>query len=399
MMRGKNTEMNIRRSAAVLICLPILLLPLGIRAEEEAQPDSAAQEPVIVSSGESEGAETGDAEDPGAEGTSLETALSSARAVFLNHLELWYQDVRDEALALPNETYRDLAEHAEDYKTFESVLNAAMARAMMSCMADLSTSFREMDLQILGFELPSDRIGWKRLAAIIRSYRDRTPEAVLSCFSLSLVPNESRESYKLCIGYEGLDGAYPAGTRKQVMNAKFCTAYLNTVYDDSGTEKPVLRDSLPEDYVSKLIHPVPGGLIKNGWRLPRSNATRYHMGTDIKVNSRTRIRSVTDGTVLYRGYLDIPGNYVVIRDPEGYEYHYYHMFNLSKYVKEGDTVRKGDIIGLVGNTGNSVANHLHLAIITPEPEYRYLNPYDIFLQAGLNPIRIDEEAAEEPEEE
>ena len=54
-------------------------------------------------------------------------------------------------------------------------------------------------------------------------------------------------------------------------------------------------------------------------------------------------------------------------------------------VKEGDTVRQGDVIGRVGNTGNSAANHLHLTIVTPDG--RYVNPYDLFLIAGITPIR------------
>ncbi|MEG1524256.1 MAG: M23 family metallopeptidase [Clostridia bacterium] len=108
---------------------------------------------------------------------------------------------------------------------------------------------------------------------------------------------------------------------------------------------------------------------------------------DILANRRTQILSATDGVVQYIGYMAIPGNYVVVSDPYGYEYHYYHMFEQSKFVKPGDIVKQGDAIGLVGNTGNSAANHLHLTIITPE--HAYVNPYDLYVQAGIGPIKPD----------
>ena len=140
----------------------------------------------------------------------------------------------------------------------------------------------------------------------------------------------------------------------------------------------------PQEYLKTIIHPVKGGEIKNGWYDPRSHRTRLHMGTDIKMRAKTPILSMTDGVVLYIGYLPIPGNYVIIQDPYGYVYHYYHMFVMTTSIKEGDKVKQGEQIGIVGSTGNSVAYHLHLGIVTPEG--KYVNPYDLFVQAGIGPI-------------
>jgi len=83
--------------------------------------------------------------------------------------------------------------------------------------------------------------------------------------------------------------------------------------------------------------------------------------------------------------MDIPGNFVVVRDRYGFDYHYYHMVEESKEVVEGQIVKQGDVIGLVGNTGNSASDHLHLAVISPEDTY--INPYDMFLEAGIGPIK------------
>jgi len=177
------------------------------------------------------------------------------------------------------------------------------------------------------------------------------------------------------------------GSRDQLMEAKLALAYLNTIYDDSGALAPVEEAVYPAEFLASLAHPLPKRTIKNGWCDPRASRTRLHMGTDILAPARSSIHAVTDGVVLYIGYLAIPGNYVIIRDPLGYEYHYYHLNEITTYVTEGESVTQGQVIGRVGDTGNSAAYHLHLGIVTPT--YAYLNPYDVFEQAGIGPIRPD----------
>ncbi len=373
-------------SATALCCLPILLFHSVSSAVNDLDPsitDSGSIDTTDIA------ADQNDLEDLLPELDPVQAIRDKVGESFLEHIRNWFSSRSEEILSLKTDNYSDLAQNAHAYQELMDSLQKEFVLFVQKCMSDLSFEFRERNIPLLGYDIKADSFSWKRLAAICRSFREKTPEALYACFLIELSGNAGGSGYRFTVSYIGLDAMRAVGSRKAVMNAKFCTAYLNSVYDENGKEIPAEQDSLPEEYVSELIHPVPGGMIKNGWRLPRSNATRYHMGTDIKVNARTRIRSVTEGIVLYKGFMDIPGNYVVIRDPQGYEYHYYHMFNLSKFVKEGDSVKKGQVIGLVGNTGNSVANHLHLAIISPEPEYRYLNPYDIFLQAGLTPIRID----------
>ena len=56
------------------------------------------------------------------------------------------------------------------------------------------------------------------------------------------------------------------------------------------------------------------------------------------------------------------GNYVYIETPDGYRWRYQHMTKGSVTVKTGDSVKKGQIIGYMGNTGNSTGRHLHLDV-------------------------------------
>ncbi len=65
------------------------------------------------------------------------------------------------------------------------------------------------------------------------------------------------------------------------------------------------------------------------------------------------------------GRLDIrpnAGNYVMIQAKEGYIVFLAHLRNHSICLSEGDTVRQGDIIGQVGNSGNSSMPHLHMKL-------------------------------------
>jgi len=88
---------------------------------------------------------------------------------------------------------------------------------------------------------------------------------------------------------------------------------------------------------------------------------RMHKGIDIAAPEGTPIRAAEDGVVIYsgnglRGY----GNVVIIEHRGGFSTVYAH--NSVNLVKEGDKVRKGDIIAKVGSTGRSTGPHLHFEI-------------------------------------
>lgn len=115
---------------------------------------------------------------------------------------------------------------------------------------------------------------------------------------------------------------------------------------------------LPDSFVINLRHfcmPTPSRVVTSNFG---SRWGRQHKGLDIKVYIGDTIRSAFNGKVRIvkyerRGY----GNYVVIRHPNGLETIYGH---LSKHlVKENQTVRAGEPIGLGGNTGRSTGSHLH----------------------------------------
>lgn len=279
--------------------------------------------------------------------------------------------------------YDSYAQNVSAFTALAEGINLAMQTASADCMRSISRDLRAAQIPLSAEGQPQVHLGWRECAALYYIYGERMTDAIASSVSVEREGN----------AYTGVRLSWPnptfedlagKGTHDELVEAVMALDYFNTVYLDDGSVAPLSTYTFPHDYLKTIIHPVAGGLIKNGWYDPRSHRTRLHMGTDIKRRVKTPILSMTDGVVKYVGYLPIPGYYVMIQDPFGYTYHYYHMFELSTFVKEGDTVKQGQQIGIVGSTGNSAAYHLHLGVVTPEG--KYVNPYDLFVQAGIGPI-------------
>ena len=88
---------------------------------------------------------------------------------------------------------------------------------------------------------------------------------------------------------------------------------------------------------------------------------KRHQGLDIKASEGTPIRSIYDGTVTYsgnklRGY----GNMVLIKHNEDYSSVYAH--NRINLVREGESIKKGQVIAEAGATGWAEVTHLHFEI-------------------------------------
>ncbi|GHU58608.1 peptidase M24 [Clostridia bacterium] len=107
-----------------------------------------------------------------------------------------------------------------------------------------------------------------------------------------------------------------------------------------------------------------------GYRVhPISGDKNYHKGVDIALPTGTPIHTGQDGTVTFAGYSGDYGNVVIIENDKGLTSKYAHCDTLNVIV--GQTVKTGDIIATVGNTGSSTGSHLHLEILK---NGQYLNP-------------------------
>jgi murein DD-endopeptidase MepM/ murein hydrolase activator NlpD len=89
-------------------------------------------------------------------------------------------------------------------------------------------------------------------------------------------------------------------------------------------------------------------------------AQRPHFGLDYRVPTGTPVAAMNDGTILLARFLYFEGNCVVIDHGQGLLTLYFHMSELK--VKEGDPVKRGQLIGLSGGTGRATGPHLHVAV-------------------------------------
>lgn len=101
-----------------------------------------------------------------------------------------------------------------------------------------------------------------------------------------------------------------------------------------------------------------------GWNPPLGDCAHFHDGIDIANGSGTAIRAPYDGVVVFVGwnpYESDPAFLVVMAHAGGYDSTFAHL--LPRYaVRKGQVVRKGTLIGYMGNTGNSTGTHLHWEI-------------------------------------
>ena len=111
-----------------------------------------------------------------------------------------------------------------------------------------------------------------------------------------------------------------------------------------------------------LGKPVPGSISSRyGYRSdPLIHKRAFHSGVDFRGKTGERIFVTANGTVKRATYNKGLGNYILITHGNDYETLYGHMKKL--LVKKGDTVKRGQPIGLVGSTGRSTGSHLHYEI-------------------------------------
>jgi murein DD-endopeptidase MepM/ murein hydrolase activator NlpD len=87
---------------------------------------------------------------------------------------------------------------------------------------------------------------------------------------------------------------------------------------------------------------------------------KMHQGMDFSAKKSTPIYASGDGTVTRASRSGSFGNAVYINHGYGYKTIYAHMSKIK--TKKGKKVKRGDLIGFVGNTGRSVAAHLHYEV-------------------------------------
>lgn len=128
------------------------------------------------------------------------------------------------------------------------------------------------------------------------------------------------------------------------------------------------------------IQPISNKDLKrtaSGWGIrihPIYKIRKFHYGLDFTAPRGTEVYATGNGKIIFvksskRGF----GYHIVVDHGYGYETLYAHLEKFN--VKKGQKVKRGDVIGFVGNTGMSTAPHLHYEV---HKNYKRMNPVNFF---------------------
>lgn len=153
--------------------------------------------------------------------------------------------------------------------------------------------------------------------------------------------------------------------------------YIQTKsYDDilqMARNKTEMLASIPS------IQPIPNKNLKRlasgyGPRMhPILKVKRMHAGCDFSAPQGTPIYATGNGKISKARRMGDAGNTIIIDHGFGYKTKYFHMSGFT--VKAGQTVKRGDVIGYVGNTGLSAAPHCHYEVWK---DNKHINPVNFF---------------------
>lgn len=141
---------------------------------------------------------------------------------------------------------------------------------------------------------------------------------------------------------------------------------LNAEADERETSFNELLRFLREQ--KSIMASTPSLWPVHGWvtsefgmrRNPFGSGGEFHKGIDIASRAGKEIIAPADGFVLEVAYRTDDGNFVKIENGYGISTSYAHLSKVA--VKDGIQVRKGDVIGYVGDTGRSTGAHLHYSV-------------------------------------
>jgi murein DD-endopeptidase MepM/ murein hydrolase activator NlpD len=161
-------------------------------------------------------------------------------------------------------------------------------------------------------------------------------------------------------------GKYPKTEVKLTVEGKFTEPspeQQQQIAEGVKIKEDYLNRVTPDrEWDGKFTAPADGAIsdVFGSQRIFNGKAQRPHLGLDFRVPSGTPVAAMNSGTVLLARFLYFEGNCVVIDHGQGLLTLYFHLSEFK--VKEGDTVKRGQEIGLSGGTGRATGPHLHVTV-------------------------------------
>jgi len=250
---------------------------------------------------------------------------------------------------------------------------------------------REIGELTLQYEILNNRMN--EVSIVLGDIQDRDNNVYRTIFEAEAIPESIRkagfggvERYKELQGYNNSDLMIESTQRLDRISKQL---YIQSKSFDEVVKlvknKEQLLASIPaiQPISNKDLKHVPSGY---GWRTdPIYKTGEFHAGLDFTANIGTEIHATGDGVVVtadavMQGY----GNHVVINHGFGYQTLYGHMSKMA--VRPGQKVKRGEIIGYVGNTGRSTGPHVHYEVIKNGEK---VNPINFFFN-DLSPAEYQQ---------
>ena len=149
-----------------------------------------------------------------------------------------------------------------------------------------------------------------------------------------------------------------------------CAALTTSACAGGRNAADIPRPMTEREYLRSrdLMVPVDGvkqSQLRDTYNAPRSGG-RAHLALDIMIRKGTRVVSTDEGIVRRIDSNPLGGRVVYVVDhAERYVHYYAHLDRWAPGLKVGQRIRRGDLIGTVGTTGNAPANapHLHYQLL------------------------------------
>jgi len=163
-----------------------------------------------------------------------------------------------------------------------------------------------------------------------------------------------------------VDGKYPKLPGKLSVEGKFTEPdpeQQKQIEEASQVKKDYLSRVTPErEWSGQFAAPADAEIsdVFGIRRVFNGKTQSTHYGLDFRVHTGTPVTAMNDGTVLLARFLYYEGNFVVIDHGQGLLTLYLHLSELK--VKEGDAVKRGQVVGLSGGTGRATGPHLDVRV-------------------------------------
>jgi murein DD-endopeptidase MepM/ murein hydrolase activator NlpD len=250
---------------------------------------------------------------------------------------------------------------------------------------------REMEFLRLQYEMTSDRLAM--MEKLLGDIQDKDDNIYRVIFEAEPIPVSVRRAgfggvdrYEKMIGFKNSDIVIETARRLDRIASQLYvqSKSFDEVYD-LARNKTEMMASIP------AIQPLRNDDMRRisshyGVRLdPFYKVYKFHQGVDFSAPTGTPVYATGNGRVVrveknYFGY----GNTIEIDHGFGYKTVYGHLSAFS--VKRGEQVKRGQLIGKVGNTGKSTSPHLHYEV---HKNNRPVNPINFFFN-DLTPAQYEE---------